>query len=193
MMREIHRGITVNAKTETTPILTSRRAGQQRGTALIISLIILLLMTLLGVTGMQTTLVQERIAGNVRDRNLAFEAAEAALRQGESYLADNAVVGPFNGANGLYQPVASGDPRWEVVTWTNQSHVQPVDFSVQGTTLARNPAYIIEELAPAPADPTGSLAADAPLPTMRFYRITARGWGGSDMAVVQLQTVFRRQ
>lgn len=171
------------------------RPASQHGTALIISLIILLLMTLLGVTGMQTTLVQERIAGNTRDRNLAFEAAEAALRQGESYLANNAVVGPFNNANGLYQPGTAAEPVWQGENfWDTASHYVQVDgFSAAGTVLAQSPGYIIEELAPAPADPTGSLAADEPLPTMRFYRITARGWGGSNTAIVQLQTVFRRQ
>lgn len=179
--------------TELSGKLFMHRPASQRGTALIISLIILLLMTLLGVTGMQTTLVQERIAGNVRDRNLAFEAAEAALRAGEGYLANNAVVGPFTGGNGLYQPTAAGDPRWVVVDWNQDNAVQPVAFSAEGSVLAREPAYIIEELRPAPADPGGSLAADEPLPTMRFYRITARGWGGSNTAIVQLQTVFRRQ
>lgn len=168
-----------------------RMRYRESGSALIIALVMLLLMTLIGVTAMQTTMMQERMAGNTRDRQLAFEAAEAALRAGEFYLSDNAVVGPFNGSNGLYQPVTTGAPRWSVVDWTS-GDVQTVVFSVTGAQLAVNPAYIIEELAPS-SDPEGSLDAGAPLPEVRQYRITARGWGGSDAAIVQLQTVFRRQ
>jgi type IV pilus assembly protein PilX len=163
----------------------------QTGSALIIALIMLLLMTLIGVTAMQTTVMQERMAGNTRDRQLAFEAAEASLRAAEQFLGTSAVVGPFNGTNGLFQPVASGAPRWEIVDW-NSAQVVSVPFSVVGAQLASDPAYIIEELAVA-TDPEGSLAADEAFSEIRNYRITTQGWGGSDAAIVRLQTVFRRQ
>jgi len=53
---------------------------RQTGAALIVSLVLLLIMTVLGVTAMRTTTLQERMAGNLRDNNLAFQDAEAALR-----------------------------------------------------------------------------------------------------------------
>lgn len=55
----------------------------QRGVALITSLIFLVLLTLVGVTAMQNTTLEEKMAGNNRDRNVAFQAAEAALRDAE--------------------------------------------------------------------------------------------------------------
>lgn len=58
----------------------------QRGATLIISLLILLVMTLIGVTAIQTTTMEEKMAGNMRDQNLAFQAAEAALRAGEGWM-----------------------------------------------------------------------------------------------------------
>lgn len=64
----------------------------QAGSALVVALIMLLLLTMLGVQGMRTNVMQERMAGNVRDRNLAFQAAEAALRVGETvgdFASDN--------------------------------------------------------------------------------------------------------
>ncbi len=55
----------------------------QSGAVLLVSLIMLLLLTLIGVTGMQTAGLEEKMAGNMRDRNIAFQAAEAALRDAE--------------------------------------------------------------------------------------------------------------
>ena len=58
----------------------------QRGIALVIALIFLLLMTMIGVSAIQGTTMQERMAGNMQDRNTAFQGAEAALRAGEAWL-----------------------------------------------------------------------------------------------------------
>lgn len=55
----------------------------QSGAVLIISLIMLLLLTLIGTSSMQTTSLEEKMAGNFRDRNLAFQAAESAIRDAE--------------------------------------------------------------------------------------------------------------
>ncbi len=55
-------------------------ARAQRGFSLIVGLIFLVAITLLGVIAMKNTLLQERMAGGMRDRSLAFQAAEAALR-----------------------------------------------------------------------------------------------------------------
>ena len=46
--------------------------GDQRGSVLIVSLILLLILTLVGVTAMNMTSMEERMAGNYRDHQLAF-------------------------------------------------------------------------------------------------------------------------
>ena len=58
----------------------------QRGTVLVVSLIFLVLLTLIGLAGMQTSTMQERMAGNMRDRAIAFQTTETALRVGEEWL-----------------------------------------------------------------------------------------------------------
>jgi len=55
----------------------------QSGAVLVIGLIMLLLLTLIGVTGSQVTGLEEKMSGNIRDRNIAFQAAESALRDAE--------------------------------------------------------------------------------------------------------------
>lgn len=67
----------------------STKRHRQSGTALIVSLIILAVVTLLGVTSMQSSNTELKLAASQRDRGVAFEAAEAALAMVEKNLADN--------------------------------------------------------------------------------------------------------
>jgi type IV pilus assembly protein PilX len=60
--------------------------------ALIVSLVLLISMTLLALAAMQNTSLEERMAGNVRAENIALQAAEAALREGEAWLDSLAVL-----------------------------------------------------------------------------------------------------
>ena len=84
-------------------IMTTSPARRQQGAVLIISMIILLLLTILGVTSMQSTNLEERMAGNMRDRHVAFEAAEAAIADAESFLDTVALTSSFrSNTAGLY-------------------------------------------------------------------------------------------
>ncbi|HHJ38290.1 MAG: hypothetical protein AXA67_13855 [Methylothermaceae bacteria B42] len=49
---------------------------RQQGAVLIVSLLLLLVMTLLGVTAMQSNMLEEKMAGNFWSRNLAFQAKD---------------------------------------------------------------------------------------------------------------------
>lgn len=53
--------------------------GHQQGAALIVSLIVLLVLTLIGVAGMNTSVMQERMAVNAQNANRAFQAAESTV------------------------------------------------------------------------------------------------------------------
>lgn len=173
----------------------ARHSGQ-RGMALITALIFLLVLTLLGITGMQSSTLEERMAGYAQDRERAFQAAEAALRDAGEYLL---VVNlpAFNGSNGLYPVAEPGNPDvWKSVDWTNDSESRRIGEWTGGTNvtfakLERQPRYVIEEL---PASSLGSgESLDASQPQISvMYRITAQGWGSSEHTVVQLQQVFQR-
>ena len=58
----------------------------ETGAALFVSLVFLLIMTIVGLAGMQNTSLQEKMAGHLRDSSLAFQAAESALKAGEAVL-----------------------------------------------------------------------------------------------------------
>ncbi len=55
----------------------------ESGVALLVALVFLLMLSLIGVSAMQGTTMQEKMSGNLRDQHSAFNAAEAALREGE--------------------------------------------------------------------------------------------------------------
>ena len=57
---------------------------RQSGAVLIVAMIILVILTLLGVTAMNTTSLQERIASNTQEQVHAFQAAETGLNQADS-------------------------------------------------------------------------------------------------------------
>jgi len=58
--------------------MSELKAGnQERGAVLIVSLVILLVLTLIGVAGMNTSVMQERMAVNAQNSNRTFQSAES--------------------------------------------------------------------------------------------------------------------
>ncbi|MCG6940551.1 MAG: pilus assembly protein PilX [Thiohalocapsa sp.] len=161
------------------------RGPRQQGVALAVGLILLVVITLLSLAGVRNTGMQERMASNLRDRNLAFQSAESALRAAEAAL----VVDAGSSAASVADP---GDPDywndcWEGVrTDCPPAVVHTVDTDAWG--IAASPEYRIEHLR---AGNYGSLAADEALSSAGLYRITVRAVGGTTDAVVLLQSTFR--
>ncbi|MEE8245231.1 MAG: PilX N-terminal domain-containing pilus assembly protein [Pseudomonadales bacterium] len=60
--------------------------SRESGAVLIVAMIILVILTLLGITAMNTTSLQERMASNTQEQVHAFQAAETGLNQA---FADN--------------------------------------------------------------------------------------------------------
>lgn len=168
------------------------RASQQ-GAALVVSLLILLVLTLIGVTGMQTTSLEEKMTGNMRDRNLAFQSSESALRAGEDYLLKLGTLPAFANSAGLYQPSVVVPNYWnkdDDTWWTTADNIKTYITSTFASIATNAAAYIIEELPEVP-EPTGSLEAGVPRET-NYFRVTARGVGGTTSAVVMVQSVVKR-
>jgi type IV pilus assembly protein PilX len=147
----------------------------QRGATLVTVLILLLVMTLLGLVSMRSTLMDERMSANMRDRSLAFQAAEAALRAGEDIAATRITpaAGCVNGRCGF--PVATAAPVWE--NDANWNTAPAVDFDDSG--LVSDPQYIVELIADrvpprGACTTTGDISETVCTGFERRYRITAR-------------------
>ena len=177
---------------------------QQRGVVLLVGMIILLVMTLIGLSAARSTLLEERMSGSTADNNVAFQAAEAALRTGELSL-QAPVLPEFNstgGTRGHYTALEYTNPdqapRWQ--QWAGASEGSNWDsnaIAYTGMSSAPPPLdrasalYYLEEF-PLVYGPGESLAADAPVDELGFYRITARGVGISGITNVIVQSTFKR-
>jgi type IV pilus assembly protein PilX len=171
------------------------RAGtrrRQQGVALAVVLILLLVMTMLAVASLRGVLLEERMSASMMDRSLSFQAAEAALREGEALAATKPPVpaaGCSNGVCAIAMPVDA--PRWlDAAVWAGAREAQ-----VQLGALTARPKYIVELLAdnvPAKGSCTSSedVSPDAACTgTEHRYRITARS-EAQGRAVVMLQSNY---
>ena len=165
---------------------------RQNGIALVVVLILLVAMSLLAIVSLRGTLMEERMSANMMDRSLSFQAAEAALREGEALAATKPVL-PASGCNNgvCAMPDATAAPRWrDAAVWAG-ARVAVVDL---GGTTAR-PRYFIELLdddVPARGTCTTSedLSPDATCSGKEHrYRITARS-EAEGRAQVMLQSHY---
>ena len=169
--------------------MSFNKVYKQSGAALFVALIMLLLMTIIGVTSMKSTVLEEKMAGNMINRGFAFQAAESALKDGENILKSTTILPVFPKPDaGLYLPSTTNTPRWERVDWSKDAETKA--YSGTLTNIAAKPRYIIEEL-PATPESGGSLEVGV-AGEVRFYRVTSRGVGGTDKAIVMLQSTYKR-
>lgn len=68
------------------------RHRSERGAVLIFSLVLLLALTLIGVSGMGSVTLEEKMVSNMQNANKSFQGAEAALNECENYLREQATV-----------------------------------------------------------------------------------------------------
>lgn len=171
---------------------------KQDGVVLVVSLIMLLLMTLLGVAAMNTSLLEEKMAGNSRDLELAFQAAETGLRDGELWVA-NQVVEPDAKSDGTSRiwTINSIDPNianpvnwWQErneTWWFNNAVAYGVAIPKVKTvphTIIEYKQFISDDLLLGNGNSSEGVT---------YYRVTSRGTGGSDQARVLLQTTTARR
>ncbi|WP_210395817.1 pilus assembly PilX family protein [Motiliproteus sediminis] len=162
----------------------------QQGITLITCMIVLVIITLLGLASIEDSTLEEKMAGNLRNRNLAFQLAESALRQGETYILTVSSLPDFDGTGGHYQAMGDVLHDFPAASWSSASARQYTGADVASLQTAEMPLYIIEQLkAEAPgADTEAGTAID----DERFYRITARAVGGNSSAEVILQSIVKR-
>jgi type IV pilus assembly protein PilX len=182
-----------------------RHTGRQRGAALVISLLLLLVMTLLGLGASQSTRLQERMAGNQRDQELALQAGEAALRNAEQNVSPNrnalvrvCVVPNDPACNSYDQRVLINPETSEPLDLANQTDewwetwARAYEFTDDLAEISKDrpPQYIVEKLDEIPEVLSmGDSSFDA---TREFYLVTARSSGQTDSARVVIQSTYAR-
>lgn len=165
------------------------RPVDQRGVTLLMALILLAVLALLGVTAARNSVLEERMAGNTRDRDLAFQAAEEALKKAESELNTNlAAVTASNGYTDMsncavptnddcYLSQANSSDYWNGKDLADGQWSEAISNLGAESDGGGNSRYLVWKL----PDGTGGL---------QRYRVTARGIGKSTDTVVILQAEF---
>lgn len=175
--------------------------SRQSGAIMVVSLILLLIMTLLALGASQTTRLQERMAGNSRDADIALQSAEAGLRDGERFV-NSQVTAPSQCAT-----LSSTCKVFQLGILPSQLGIQSkswwdtngTDYRGAGNQIAKtgsetmpaeDPKFVIEQL----EEIADSLAASSsgPPPARLFYRVTSESFGASSTAQAVLQTTYAK-
>jgi type IV pilus assembly protein PilX len=162
-------------------------SSHQRGAVLVVALLMLLVMTVLGVTAMQMSRSEERMAGNSRDINLAFQGAEAGLRDGEERLRPllaAPTVCSTAPCNFWAKDIMPADLRNQLLSWwTTNGREYGVAGTQEVTDTTRDPRVVIEELgflSDSLSPPPGEYGAQS---GRTFYRVTSGSTGASAAAL----------
>jgi type IV pilus assembly protein PilX len=177
--------------------------SQQRGIVLFVALILLLILSLLGVTAARMQTTEERMARNEDNRQIGAQAAEAALRAAETGLATGLYSTQFsNNTNGFYElnPTTGSILQQVGFAWnapgaaiTYPDPLNPMPPLTALPAAAQSPKYIIENL-PAvamPGDSIGNGQYSAPVSPVTVYRVTANATGADSSSTTILQSIFR--
>ena len=74
------------------PLHKAAYQQSQSGAVLVVSLVMLLILTLIGVSGMSSVTLEEKMVSNMQNANKSFQGAEAALNECETFLREQATV-----------------------------------------------------------------------------------------------------
>ncbi len=166
-----------------------KRIRSERGAVLIMGLLLLVMLTLISASSIRSTILEERMVGNQRNTNLAFQAAEGALCQGEAALADDRYFD------------SSGEDFWGDSDWLTDDNESVIDkdglyqpdeaaarkavdpqnmgryaFSLPEGTISEvvsQPAYYLERIEGVPMPKSSIITGfGTENPTVTFYRVT---------------------
>jgi len=197
----------------TRPLIVPFRSSRQAGAVLVISLVILLAMTLIGITAVQNSVMEERMAGNLKERATAFQAAEAGLSLAVTWIdkqldPPNATAG---GTSKVWEECATGTKKTQKVKGKEVEDDCPPTTAPDSKWLATSgnylayaggalgnskalsgvseqPRIVIEERYAPPLDFEQAAVGKG----VYFYTVTSQGYGGTDTAKAMLQTTVAK-
>ena len=166
--------------------------NRQHGVVLVISLLMLLVLTMIGVAATRSTTLEQRMTTNQNDQQVAFEAAEAALRSGESALSNSIPVNAYaSNTAGAYM-LNTMTVNWRTINW-DASGGAVFDYTgLQPNTLI-DPTYFVVENNITGFIPGRNIVQGQPLNNTVIYYVYARGVGLSSNNAVVLESVYEMQ
>jgi len=189
--------------------LQSFTMPKSHGAVLVMSLMMLFVLTLIGVSSINTTSLEEKMTGNTRNRQLAFQAAETAVREAEKKITDevNNPVSQFASANttdGFYalsegpSSTEALDKGWWLTTSgaVNNDHITYTGERQDVLSPARYTIEYLGETSQTEATEINIYGGEEKKGgegSIHTFRITVRGTGLNDNAVVVIQSHFGKR
>jgi len=178
-----------------------KQTQKQSGAVLVLSLLMLFVLTLIGVSSLNTTTLEEKMSGNTRNQQLAFHAAEMAIGQAETFIL--ALPASFNpvtdwtsttAATGLY-PSRQGPSNTDATDkswWATGSGNGIATYAGTIQDITNLPQYTIEYQGEAIEKVTNPELGNIKAKTtgVSIFLITARGTGLTANAAVVIQSRF---
>lgn len=193
--------------------LNFKSVKNQRGSVVMLAIIILGVLSLLTISAYVSNITEERGSYNIKDRTVALQAAEAALRDAGDYITSEVLAEDgFEvdcSSDALCLPNLNEKPLWERLEennnsgWVLGSDVGPSvaygsqtgkdaleSLEVFKEGVSRQPRYFIEVLVQPNVESQRTLQYGEQLATQYLYRVTAIGFGLNPATRVKLQAVF---
>jgi len=198
-------------QTKTSRTNSLPQGSRQQGAILVVALVILLLMTMVGLTSSVNTVLQQKMSIAYQQRGMSSLAAETALRTAEAYLTANITRTPnlsnFSGGTlGLYanytvlgsflEVAPASDSLNNVVDpslWTAANSIEVVGYD---PSVALPPRYIIEYIGRDKGTGNKLLidynnSNNAASVEPHAFQITAIGWSRDEGIYSVLQSTFK--
>jgi type IV pilus assembly protein PilX len=160
----------------------------QSGVVLFVALMLLLILSMIGVTVARMQTVEERMARNDNNGQLAAQAAEAALRNAETVLGNAPTVGTFAGDTAGYYAVSpTTGSLIPSLNWNDPTKVS----TYTGPALTAVPAAVRTPRVAMELMGYGAVPGDdlsTPPPT---YRVTVQALNAEGNPSVMLQSIYR--
>jgi type IV pilus assembly protein PilX len=173
----------------------------ERGVALVVALVLMVVATLIGLAGIRGTSLQERMSANMYDRSLAFQRAEAALRDAERAITANWRIADLRGQDCSPSPVTlCGTVPAANAVWVTVGG----NYNVNYEKTPGTPQYFIQFMGTGNEQNNLGLDANAdygnygnsyPPDNVAYYRVTARSSApadAGDRSIVVLQSTVKR-
>ena len=169
-------------------------SSKQSGMVLVVSMLILISLTVLGLMSMQSSRTELSMAGNQREIGITFNAAEAGLSSGEDFINNSISKTIYSDpTQGLYNRLDI-DPDYQDPTTWNAAQTAAIALP----DVAAQPSFIIKYLGDRSQNEVaavniGGYGSSQPGMTVSNFRITSRAVGQTGRATRQLQSYYGKQ
>ena len=172
-----------------------RLRPRQQGMALVTGLLLLVVCTIIAVSMFRSYGMQERIAGNIREKQRATNAANSTLQYAEWWLTTTAALptpvsctGLVSSSVGQICTNALADPT--SVPWTNAGVQVGVTFSGFNTSNTVNTTASRGTYYKTPIFYITDLGANKGTPAGEVYQIDAVAWGSTPNTVSVVESTY---